>query len=253
MATRSIARMSAATTAITLTAGLSMATTFPAWADSGSMRLDAEIASTYTLTIPARTTIAYGDETTSVRGLAVNGNIGVDEHVRVEAATSGVLTGEDGARLAFDLVADDDGAAFAGANWDADAADGGEEATFAVRITREAWKAAGAGEYRGSVAFSATLEHDSGDDGSGLATREDADPATDGESVAGCGSVADEEAATETRTGTTELVTTVPVARRAASSLSTTGVGVTAAVVAVLLAAAGGLAALGAKVSGSRR
>lgn len=236
MATRSIARMSAAATAIALTAGLSMATTFPAWADSGSMRLDAEIASSYMLTVPARTTIAYGSATTPVRGLAVTGNIGVDEHVRVNATTSGVLTGEHDARLSFSLVADDDDAAFTGASWDASAADDGKEASFAVHIAHEAWKAADAGEYRGSVAFTATLEHDSGDPGDGAEPRDDA-AETDGESVADGGVAVNEEASTEARTGTTELVTTVPVVRRAVPSLTATGAEVSS-VVALLIAAA---------------
>ncbi len=127
-------------------------------------KLSAEVGSTYQLTIPAATTINYGSLSTNLSGaLKVSGNVDVGEKVTVTATSNPLRNESHGENLSYTLMSGT--AVFTTADWSEEelrrgleGAGSGKEISLSVAITAEAWAAAKAGSYEGSVTFKAELK-----------------------------------------------------------------------------------------------
>ena len=164
-------RLTAATAAIITLAG-TCALAGPALADpqSGNTTLSATVDSTFMLTIPADTTIAYEETSTELPGLKVTGNVN-KQYVAV-TATAGDLAATnriDGATIDYTLSTNNGAYPGSGLVWteaelrtgylDEDAA---KTEPLSVDITEATWKSAKAGTYQGKITFTATMWSDAG-------------------------------------------------------------------------------------------
>ena len=169
-------RLTAATAAIITLAGTCVLAG-PALADptdnpqSGDTTLSATVGSTFMLTIPTDTTIAYGQASTVLDGgLKVTGN--VNQQKVVVTASAGDLAAtdrKDGATIEYALQTTVHGEAVEypeqGITWtEPELRDGYLDDSNAivrrltVGIDNEAWRTAKAGTYRGTVTFTATMQ-----------------------------------------------------------------------------------------------
>lgn len=125
--------------------------------------LSAEVASTFTLTIPAATEITFGDLKTDLAGeLKVTGNVDTDEQVTVTAVVNPLHNDSHNEDIVFELKAGE--TAFQSAVWsETELREGlADEAAvkkivLSVHIGQSAWDQAKAGAYAGSVTFTAAL------------------------------------------------------------------------------------------------
>lgn len=124
--------------------------------------INATVKSTYVLTIPAATSIIYGQESTDLKGsLKVSGNVDTNEKVKVSVATTPLHNDSHNEDIVYTL--NNGNVVFQGAEWsEAELRSGqtgsGKEIQLSVGITKAAWEAAKAGEYKGAITFTATLE-----------------------------------------------------------------------------------------------
>lgn len=126
--------------------------------------INAKVNSTYTLTVPATTGIAFGSKSTSLKGvLKVSGNVDVGETVTVTATPNALQNAAHKAELPYALMSG--GEVFTTAYWnEAELRAGlegdgkGKEFQLSVAITDATWKAAKAGSYGGSITFKAELK-----------------------------------------------------------------------------------------------
>lgn len=136
------------------------------WAEntqSKETELKTTVRSTYTLSIPAETTITYGITSTNLSGvLKVSGNVDVGETVTVTATSNALKNATHNETLPYTLM--NGTAAFESDNWTEtelrtglEGAGKGKELQLSIAITEAAWKAAKAGSYEGSITFKATL------------------------------------------------------------------------------------------------
>lgn len=125
--------------------------------------INAKVNSTYTLTVPAATEIAFGSTSTSLKGaLKVSGNVDVGETVTVKATSNALKNASHNVELPYTLM--NGQAAFTTAAWsETELREGlegdgkGKELQLSVAITDTAWEAAKAGSYEGSITFVAQL------------------------------------------------------------------------------------------------
>lgn len=159
-------KLAALVTAAALTG--SMAVPVGAWAAGTNEQtkktdLDAKVNSSFELTIPAKTTITFGNTSTGLNGvLKVSGNVDVGETVTVTAASNVLKNASHNEELPYALM--NGQAVFTTENWDESElrkgleGDGkGKELQLSVAITKDAWEAAKAGNYAGSITFVAQL------------------------------------------------------------------------------------------------
>ncbi|MDO4341089.1 MAG: hypothetical protein Q4C91_23945 [Eubacteriales bacterium] len=157
-------KLAALLTAAALTG--SIAAPMGVWAadtQTGKTDLNAEVDSTYKLTIPAQTTLTFGAASTKLDGvLKVSGNVDVDEKVTVTATSNALKNASHKVELPYTLM--NGQAAFTTANWsETELREGlegdgkGKELQLSVAITKDAWEAAKAGSYAGSITFTAEL------------------------------------------------------------------------------------------------
>lgn len=126
--------------------------------------INAKVNSSYTLTIPAATTIVFGRTSTDLNGvLKVSGNVDVGEKVTVTATPKALKNNSHNEELPYSLMNGE--TAFTTAKWSETELRAGLESTKAgkkfqlsVAITKEAWAAAKAGSYEGSITFEAELK-----------------------------------------------------------------------------------------------
>ena len=164
MKARKSGKLAALVTAAALTG--SMAAPVSVWAaDIQSQKTDlkTKVTSSYTLTIPAATTIAFNRTSTDLNGvLKVSGNVDVGEKVTVTATPHALNNESHKKELPYTLMKGE--AVFETADWsETELREGlkgdgsGKELQLSVAITEEAWKAAKAGSYEGSITFVAKL------------------------------------------------------------------------------------------------
>ncbi|KAB5606249.1 hypothetical protein [Bifidobacterium jacchi] len=155
-----------------IVAGLLLAPATAVAADSneqaGETQLNATVESTYTLTIPRDTQIAFETETTPLDALKVTGNVN-DEVVTVTAETSGVLDAtnrDDKAAIAYTLNAGEptvaspeDGLVWSEDELRAGFLNDGDAKTVPLTVAIDAadWAVAKAGTYAGTITFTAEI------------------------------------------------------------------------------------------------
>lgn len=164
MKARNAKKLAALVTAAALTGNI--AAPMGVWAadtQTGKTDLNAKVNSAYELTIPAKTTITFGNTSTSLNGkLKVSGNVDVGETVTVTATPNALKNASHNVELPYTLM--NGQAAFTTANWsETELREGlegdgkGKELQLSVAITKDAWEAAKAGNYAGSITFTAEL------------------------------------------------------------------------------------------------
>lgn len=131
-------------------------------AEEKTTQLEAEVASTYVLTIPAKTTIAFNATETDLEGtLKVSGNVLPMQNVTVTATCSPLQNSVQNTGLPYTLKIKS-GAIFSSAQWNEDElrsglTGDGKQIALSVAITEDEWNKAEAGKYEGSIVFSAEL------------------------------------------------------------------------------------------------
>ncbi|SHH57200.1 hypothetical protein SAMN02745196_00819 [Clostridium collagenovorans DSM 3089] len=131
---------------------------------SDTTRIKANVKSTYTLTIPAETTVNFEATSTDLNGaLKVKGNVLSTQEVVVNATANDFHNTSQNKDLPYKLVNKAEGKEFSIATWDEDIlraglSDGqGKEILLSVDITDDNWNKAEAGDYEGSITFIANL------------------------------------------------------------------------------------------------
>lgn len=132
--------------------------------ESKDTTITANIQSTYTLTIPSETQIAFESPSTDLNGkLKVAGNVRNGEEVIVTVSKTAFHNEEQGTDLPYMLVNKEDGKVFTDMTWDEDTLRAGltgtgKEVQLSVNIKETDWKTAEAGEYEGTITFTADLQ-----------------------------------------------------------------------------------------------
>lgn len=127
-----------------------------AFAEEQSTELIVEIPTEYTLTIPAATKdIKHNQELTELGSLKVQGNLAIDQKVKV-TATKTPLTYKVQS-IPFTLK-DGQNTEWTQGIWTDTEAGSGKEISLKVNITSEEWAKAKAGKYQGKIVFTSTLE-----------------------------------------------------------------------------------------------
>lgn len=140
-----------------LAATLAVGCAMPAFAETHVTELKANIQSTYTVSIPAATTLTEGKVETELSALKVNGNLAPGAKVKVTAAKSDfVRTGSWGDRFAFELLSN--GRPFTEATWSENDARNGKSVDLTVQVPKTTWDDAKAGEYTASITFTVTMQ-----------------------------------------------------------------------------------------------
>ena len=137
---------------------LTVAVAVPVSAEETTL-LDATVTSTYTLTIPATTEIAFNATSTNLDGmLKVVGNVDVGQYVTVTATANPLHNDTHNADIAYTLK--NGTTAFSTTNWSETElrADSPKEIRLKVDIEQAEWDAAKAGYYYGSITFAAALD-----------------------------------------------------------------------------------------------
>jgi len=125
---------------------------------SGETTITAAIESSYILTIPMSQDIAFGAQNTELGStLKVTGNVAAGKKVTVTAVTEPLACPDQDTEIPFQLRAG--GREFTGEDWsDAELrASEAKEVRLSVVIAEADWNAAKAGEYSGTILFSAKL------------------------------------------------------------------------------------------------
>lgn len=128
---------------------------------SGDTTIKAKIDSTYTLTIPLETEIAFNAETTNLASkLKVTGNVLPTQKVDVTATSGNFHNSVQDTDLPYTLK--DDKGAFTGASWSADELRAGlegkgKEIGLSINIAPSDWNQAKAGDYTGTITFTAAM------------------------------------------------------------------------------------------------
>lgn len=133
----------------------------PAYAEE--TQIEATVESTYTLTIPAKTNIAYNSEETLLQGLLkVTGNVLPTQSIEVSVTAHALHDSTRKADIPYTLKNGKD--VFTKGIWDEPilreglAGEGkGKEVQLSVVIEDADWKKAPAGKYAGSIVFEAKL------------------------------------------------------------------------------------------------
>ena len=140
--------------AIVLTFALLMSlsiTAFAANTTGGDADITTSIAPTYTVTIPANTTVAFNATETDFGAIEVTASqIHPDKQIRVTLTTDGELNNTiDTTKVIPYVIKDASGAAFTTATYLTE----GDKTVLSIHITADDWNAAYAGEYSDTVTF----------------------------------------------------------------------------------------------------
>lgn len=125
-----------------------------------STTVTTDIASSFVLTIPATTNITYGAERTQMDGtLKVTGNVDTNEQVAVSVETSPLYNQSHNENITYTVTASEmRNEAFTGDVWtEAELREERKEIPLYVLISSDAWSQAKAGDYEGTVTFTAQL------------------------------------------------------------------------------------------------
>ena len=131
----------------------------PVHAEEKTTAISTSVESKYELTIPATTEIAFNATSTNLNGeLKVTGNVKPNETVTVSAAKN-KLKNQSNADAEIDFSLKQGVNNFTSATWNETELRGGAKAiSLSVAIEQSAWDSAKAGEYTGSIVFTAELK-----------------------------------------------------------------------------------------------
>ena len=128
----------------------------PIMAEEKPMTLTASKPSEYVLTVPEKIEITYNTEKTELKGVKVTGNVKPHSTVSVTAIKKDLKRDESDDVLAYSLM--DGEKEFESTLWNEDELRSeNKEIPLSVNISKDAWKNAKAGDYTGSIVFTATL------------------------------------------------------------------------------------------------
>ena len=135
----------------------SMSTTaFAANTTGGDADITTSIDPTYTVTIPANTTVAFNATETDFGTIEVTAaQIHPNKCIKVELTSDGKLENSiDATKVIPYTIKDSEGAEFASATYLTE----GDKTELSIHITADDWNAAYAGEYSDTVTFTITYE-----------------------------------------------------------------------------------------------
>ena len=145
--------------AVILTFALLMSlsvTVFAANTTGGDADITTSINPTYTVTIPANTTVAFNATETDFGAIEVTASqIHPDKCIKVALTSDGKLENSiDATKVIPYAIKDSEGAAFTSATYLTE----GDKTELSIHITADDWNAAYAGEYSDTVTFTITYE-----------------------------------------------------------------------------------------------
>jgi spore coat protein U-like protein len=142
--------------AIALMASLSV-TAFAANTTGGDADITTSIAPTYTVTIPANTTVAFNATETDFGAIEVTASqIHPDKCIKVVLTTDGELNNAiDNTKVIPYEIKDSEGNVFSSATYLTE----GDKTELSIHITADDWNAAYAGDYSDTVTFTITYEN----------------------------------------------------------------------------------------------
>lgn len=145
--------------AVILTVALLMslsATAFATNTTGGDADITTSIAPTYTVTIPANTTVAFNATETDFGAIEVTASqIHPDKCIKVVLTTDGELNNAiDATKVIPYVIKDAEGNAFTSATYLTE----GDKTELSIHITAEDWNAAYAGDYSDTVTFTVSYE-----------------------------------------------------------------------------------------------
>lgn len=123
-------------------------------ADTQTTELTMSMESTYTLTVPAKTSIKYGTENTSIGNVSVSGNISSSSYVEVSALKNDFVCGNKS--FSFNLLSA--GNEFKSGVWEQSDAANKKAVELLVNIPQATWDTVESGDYTGSIVFEAELK-----------------------------------------------------------------------------------------------
>ena len=131
-------------------------TAFAANTTGGEADITTSIAPTYTVTIPANTTVAFNATETAFGAIEVTASqIHPDKCIKVALASDGKLENSiDATKVIPYAIKDSEGATFTSATYLTE----GDKTELSIHITADDWNAAYAGEYSDTVTFTITYE-----------------------------------------------------------------------------------------------
>ena len=146
--------------AVILAAALVMSlsvTAFAANTTGGNADITTSINPTYTVTIPANTTVAFNATETDFGAIEVTASqIHPDKQIRVTLTTDGELNNAiDATKVIPYAIKDSEGAAFTSATYLTE----GDKTELSIHITADDWNAAYAGDYSDTVTFTVSYEN----------------------------------------------------------------------------------------------
>ena len=132
-------------------------TAFAANTTGGSTTITIDIAPTYTVTIPANTTVAFNATETAFGAIEVTASqIHPNKCIKVELTSDGKLENSiDATKVIPYAIKDSEGAAFTSATYLTE----GDKTELSIHITADDWNAAYAGEYSDTVTFTVSYEN----------------------------------------------------------------------------------------------
>ena len=141
--------------AIALMASLSV-TAFAANTTGGNADITTSIDPTYTVTIPASTTVVFNATETDFGAIEVTASqIHPDKCIKVELTSDGKLENSiDATKVIPYIIKDADGSKFTYATYLTE----GDKTELSIHITADDWNAAYAGEYSDTVNFTVSYE-----------------------------------------------------------------------------------------------
>ena len=145
--------------AVVLTVALLMSvsvTAFAANTTGGDADITTSIAPTYTVTIPANTTVAFNATETDFGAIEVTASqIHPDKCIKVELTSDGKLENSiDATKVIPYTIKDSEGTAFTSATYLTE----GDKTELSIHITADDWNAAYAGDYSDTVTFTVSYE-----------------------------------------------------------------------------------------------
>ena len=131
-------------------------TAFAANTTGGDADITTSIAPTYTVTIPANTTVAFNATETDFGAIEVTASqIHPNKCIKVELTSDGKLENSiDATKVIPYAIKDSEGAAFTSATYLTE----GDKTELSIHITTDDWNAAYAGDYSDTVTFTVSYE-----------------------------------------------------------------------------------------------
>ena len=131
-------------------------TAFAANTTGGNADITTSINPTYTVTIPANTTVAFNATETDFGAIEVEAaQIHPNKCIKVELTSDGELNNTiDATKVIPYVIKDADGNAYTSATYLTE----GDKTDLSIHITADDWNAAYAGEYSDTVTFTITYE-----------------------------------------------------------------------------------------------